>query len=90
MSGGARESGARQAERSWAGLGAMTAMVFTVIAYATAAGMVVLGGALHAAVTGEIESARWILAAILLSPAVWVVRSLRRRTGQGGGRTGRA
>ena len=78
---GARESGSRQAERTWAGLGAITAMIFTAIAYVTAAGMVVLAGALHAAVTGEIQSARLILAAILLSPAVWVVRSLRRRTG---------
>ncbi len=81
MSGGARESGPRQAERTWAGLGAITAMILTAIAYATAAGMVLLWGALQAAVTGEIRSARWILAAILLSPVVWVVRSLRRRTG---------
>ena len=89
MSGGARESGSRQAEPALAGLGAITAMVFTAIAYATAAGMVFLGGALHAAVTGEVGTARWILAAILLSPAVWVVRSLRRRNGSRGSRTGR-
>ena len=81
MSGGAAGSAARQAERSWAGLGAITALVFTVIAYATAAGMVLLGGALHAAATGRIESGRWILSAILLAPSVYVVRSLRRRSG---------
>ena len=78
MSGAIRGSGARQGDRSWAGLGAITAMFFTVVAYATAFGMIALTGAVRALVTGQAAGARTILALVLLSPAALILGSIHR------------
>ena len=69
---------ADQHERSWAGLGAITVMIFTVVAYATLLGLVAMVGALRGLATGQIDVVRTVLAPVLLAPAAAVLLFVRR------------
>jgi hypothetical protein len=84
MKGGAKAAAAP--ERSWAGLGAMTVMVFATIAYATLFGTIELVSALRAVWEGHPDTLRSLLAAVLLAPAVGAAITIarggsRRRSG---------
>jgi hypothetical protein len=67
-----------QEERSWTGLGAITVMLFTVVAYATVFGLVAMVGALRGLAAGQIDVVRSVLAPVLLAPAVAILLFVRR------------
>ena len=72
------------AERSWAGLGAITVMILSAMTYAAAFGAVLLLGAIRGLAAGELDAARAVVGLLLVSPAMLAVITVRR---SGSGRT---
>jgi hypothetical protein len=64
--------------RSWAGLGAITVMILTVVAYATVFGLIAVAAALRGVASGDIDLTRAVLAAALLAPAGAILLHVRR------------
>lgn len=65
-------------QRSRAGLGAISVVIFTVVAYATIFGLVATVGAVRGLAAGQIDVLRSILAPVLLAPAAAVLVFVRR------------
>jgi hypothetical protein len=64
--------------RSWAGLGAITVMILTLVSYATVVGAIAVAGVLRGLASGHVDLTRAVVGTALLAPAGAVLVHLRR------------